>query len=176
MTYIAVRLQHAHLFMMTSSNGNIFRVTGHFFLCGEFTGPGEFPVQRWRGALMFPLILAWINGWVTNRGDLRRNRAHYDVIVMFLKHMYSQYTSYSWPGRMEYGMPYVSSKWGLWSMFHFSNRLLRCMQHRVVNGRVLQDPLVSLGSIWHILTHRDIGQWKVKTFALGPAKWFTKML
>ena len=30
--------------MMTSSNGNIFRVTGP--LCGEFTGPGEFPVQR----------------------------------------------------------------------------------------------------------------------------------
>ena len=29
---------------MTSSNGNIFRVTGH--LCGEFTGPGEFPAQR----------------------------------------------------------------------------------------------------------------------------------
>ena len=29
---------------MTSSNGNIFRVTGH--LCGEFTGPGEFPPQR----------------------------------------------------------------------------------------------------------------------------------
>ena len=30
--------------MMTSSNGNFFRVTGH--LCGEFTGPGEFPAQR----------------------------------------------------------------------------------------------------------------------------------
>ena len=29
--------------MMTSSNGNIFRVTGD--LCGEFTGPGEFPTQ-----------------------------------------------------------------------------------------------------------------------------------
>ena len=30
---------------MTSSNGNIFRVTGH--LCGEFTGPGEQrPVTR----------------------------------------------------------------------------------------------------------------------------------
>ena len=29
---------------MTSSNGNIFRVTGP--LCGEFTGPGEFPTQR----------------------------------------------------------------------------------------------------------------------------------
>ena len=30
--------------MMTSSNENIFRVTGH--LCGEFAGPGEFPAQR----------------------------------------------------------------------------------------------------------------------------------
>ena len=30
--------------MMTSSNGNIFHVTGP--LCGEFTGPGEFPAQR----------------------------------------------------------------------------------------------------------------------------------
>ena len=29
---------------MTSSNGNIFRATGH--LCGEFTGPGDFPAQR----------------------------------------------------------------------------------------------------------------------------------
>ena len=30
--------------MMTSWNGNIFRVTGH--LCGECTGPGDFPAQR----------------------------------------------------------------------------------------------------------------------------------
>ena len=30
--------------MMTSSNGNIFCVTGPF--CGEFTGPGEFQTQR----------------------------------------------------------------------------------------------------------------------------------
>ena len=30
--------------MMTSSTGNIFRVTDH--LCGEFTGPVEFPAQR----------------------------------------------------------------------------------------------------------------------------------
>ena len=33
-----------HMTMMTSSNGDIFRVTGH--LCREFTGPGEFPTQR----------------------------------------------------------------------------------------------------------------------------------
>ena len=46
--------------MMTSSNGNIFRVTGP--LCGEFTDRGEFPIQRpvtWS----FSLICVWINGW-----------------------------------------------------------------------------------------------------------------
>ena len=32
------------LLMMTSSSGSTFRVTGP--LCGEFTGPGEFPAQR----------------------------------------------------------------------------------------------------------------------------------
>ena len=31
-------------FTMTSSNGIIFRVAGP--LCGEFTGPGEFPTQK----------------------------------------------------------------------------------------------------------------------------------
>ena len=46
---------------------------------------GEFPHKgQWHRALMFPLICVWINGWVNNRetGDLRRNSAHYDVIVM----------------------------------------------------------------------------------------------
>ena len=39
---------------------------------------------QWCGALMFSLICVWINSWVNNReaGDLRRHRAHYDVIVM----------------------------------------------------------------------------------------------
>ena len=39
---------------------------------------------QWRGALMFSLISAWLNGRVDNReaGDLRRHRAHYDVTVM----------------------------------------------------------------------------------------------
>ena len=39
---------------------------------------------QWRGAFMFSLICARINGWVNNHeaGDFRRNRAHYDVIVM----------------------------------------------------------------------------------------------
>ena len=44
---------------------------------------------QWRGALMFSLIPAWINGWANNReaGDFRRNRAHYDVIVIISRTM-----------------------------------------------------------------------------------------
>ena len=43
---------------------------------------------QWRGALMFSLAYAWINGWGNNReaGDLRCHRAHYDVIVMIIVH------------------------------------------------------------------------------------------
>ena len=66
---------HLHS-MMTSSNGNIFRVTGH-------RSPVNSPHKgHWRGALIFSLICAWINGWVNSReaGDMRCHRAHYDVI------------------------------------------------------------------------------------------------
>ena len=41
---VRLKLRGWRRFMMTSSNGSIFRVTGP--LCGEFTGPGEFPAQR----------------------------------------------------------------------------------------------------------------------------------
>ena len=72
--------------MMTSSNGNIFHVTGH--LCGEFTGHRWIPRTKANdgGTLMFSLIWAWINGWVNNReaGDLRCHHAHYDVTAMVL--------------------------------------------------------------------------------------------
>ena len=39
---------------------------------------------QWRGALMFSLICAWINGWVNNReaGDFRCHHTHYDITVM----------------------------------------------------------------------------------------------
>ena len=57
-----------------------FCVTG--LLCGEFTD------YRWRGALMFSLICARINGWENNgdAGDLRRHLAYYDIIVMRSRH------------------------------------------------------------------------------------------
>ena len=81
--------------MMTSSNGNIFRVTGP--LCGDFTGHRWIPHTKasdaelwcflWFGAF-FGVFCAWLNGWVNIReaGDLRRHRAHYDVIVRLRLH------------------------------------------------------------------------------------------
>ena len=70
--------------MMMSSNGNLFRVTDP--LCGEFTGHRWIPHTKASDAEFWCFLwsVSWINGWVNNSkaGDLRRKRAHYDVIVM----------------------------------------------------------------------------------------------
>ena len=70
--------------MMTSSNGNIFRVTGP--LCREFTGHRWTPLIKASDAELwfFSSICAWINDWVNNRevGDSRCHRAHYDVTLI----------------------------------------------------------------------------------------------
>ena len=73
---------------MTSSNGNIFRVTGH--LCGEFTGPRWIPPQRpvTRGFDVYFDLRP--NKRLSKQSypvsDLRRYRPHYDVIVMVRRH------------------------------------------------------------------------------------------
>ena len=77
--------RHRSTFMMTLSNGNIFRVAAP--LCGEFTGHQWIIHTKASDAGLHIFFgCAWINGWVNNReaGDLRRYRAHYDVIVMYL--------------------------------------------------------------------------------------------
>ena len=51
--YFILRLTYA-CFMMTSSNGNIFRVTGH--LCGEFTGPRWIPHTKASDAELWCLL------------------------------------------------------------------------------------------------------------------------
>ena len=55
---------------------------------------------QWHGALMFSLICVWINGWINNRkaGDLRRHRAHCDVIVMvgFVQQVYKSIFYQQW--------------------------------------------------------------------------------
>ena len=70
--------------MITSSNGK------HFprylpFVRGIHRSPMNYTHKvQWRRALMFSLICAWTNGWLSCRdaGDLRRHCAHYDVTVM----------------------------------------------------------------------------------------------
>ena len=68
--------------MMTSSNGNSFRVTGP--LCGEFTGPRWIALAKASDAELWCWYAPWINCWVNNReaGDLRCHRAHYDVTTI----------------------------------------------------------------------------------------------
>ena len=69
--------------MMTSSNGNIFSITGP--LWGYPPVTGRFLWQRpVTGSFDIFFICAWTNGLANNwdAGDLRRNRAHYDVTVM----------------------------------------------------------------------------------------------
>ena len=56
------------------------------FVRGIHRSPVNSPHKgQWRRSMMFSLICAWMNDWVNNReaGDLRRHRAHYDVIVMW---------------------------------------------------------------------------------------------
>ena len=68
---------------MTSSNGNIFHITGH--LSGEFTG--ELLAQRpVKPSFDVFLDLRLNNGWVNNHeaGDFWRHHAHYDITVMSL--------------------------------------------------------------------------------------------
>ena len=55
------------------------------FVRGIHRSPVNSPHKgQWRGALIFSLICAWINGWVNKHeaGGLRRLRTHYDVTVM----------------------------------------------------------------------------------------------
>ena len=64
------------------------------FVRGIHRSPANSPHKgQWRGSLIFSLICAWINRWVNNRvtGDLRRHRAHYDVIVMNILGEFGRY-------------------------------------------------------------------------------------
>ena len=71
--------------MMTSSNGNCFRVIGPLY--GEFTGHRWIPLTKASDAELWCFfICAWINDWVNSReaGDLSRHRTHYNVTVMWV--------------------------------------------------------------------------------------------
>ena len=67
--------------MMTSSNGNIFCVTGP--LWGESTGNCWIPLTKVSDAELCCFLCAWTNGW-TNHGGAGNLRRHYDVTVLLL--------------------------------------------------------------------------------------------
>ena len=82
-----------HRDMMTSSNGNTWRVTGP--MCEEFTGHQWIPLTKASNVELWCFLWSapWINCWLNNRkaGDLRRHRPHYDVIVIV--RIFSQHCS-----------------------------------------------------------------------------------
>ena len=75
----AIGLQRAYSFqgsiglrtpyMITSSNGNIFRVIWTFARRIHRSPVNSPHKGQWRGALMFSLICARTNGWVNNRAE-----------------------------------------------------------------------------------------------------------
>ena len=84
---ITVEIQHFECFYMWHDDVIKWK---HFprnwpFVRGIHRSPVNSPHKgQWHAALMLTLICLWLNDWVNNReaGDLRRYRAHYDVIVM----------------------------------------------------------------------------------------------
>ena len=104
------------------------------FVWGIHRSPVNSPHKgQWRRALMFTLISTRINDWVNKReaGDLRRNRAHYAVIIMLLcsavitqfSSKSSQQTPHNSPVRASYRTPFVSTNF----MFCPSNCTLYVM-------------------------------------------------
>ena len=86
------------------------------FVRGIHRSPVKSPHKdQWRGALMLSLICVWINDWVNNREacDLRRYRAHYDVIVMLDTFQLDIPTvkSISHGGRSVLASPWTSTSW-----------------------------------------------------------------
>ena len=81
---------------------------------------------QWRGALMFSLVSAWINGWVNNLevGDLRRHRAHYGVTVLLICDLY-------WEPDMRWCLSIKKlENWEFWCCFFL---LIKGLQFNVSN-------------------------------------------
>ena len=123
-------------FMMTSSNGNIFRVTGP--LCGEFTGPGERPVTRSFG-VFFDLRLneplskqSW--GWWfetlsrslwRHRNDINKVDGEMERSATRWFLWYWRFVSSGWQPSMQWS-PLKHGQLSLDHFLHSSHRLSRC--------------------------------------------------
>ena len=95
--WLSVKAKTSPFFIINISTADVLVGQGHDDVIKWKRFPRKWPFVRvihrwplnsphkgqWRGALMFSLICASINGWVNNHeaGDLRRHRTHYDVTV-----------------------------------------------------------------------------------------------
>ena len=116
---------------MTSSNGDIFSVTGH--LCGEFTGHRWIPLTKVRDAEHWSFLwpAPWINGWVNNReaDDLRLSLwrhcdyyRHSQPSVME-SHLSSVESPYTRPWVRSFGLFFVVSANKLLSKLSICNEI-----------------------------------------------------
>ena len=85
---------------------------------------------QWRGALVFSLIYAWLDGWVNNdeAGDLRRHRAHYGVTVVRLwapADAIHECSIFIWV-KAAWGVPLQTKTFSVWpSNLQISGRILK---------------------------------------------------
>ena len=122
---------------MTSSNGNIFRVTDPW--CGIYWSPVNSPPKgQRRGALMFSLICAWMNGLVNSEtGDLRRHHAHYDIT--WRKENVVVWNCFSW-------LLYTLTGTG-----HEKNQNTCLVEQLIYNSSGVYRHI-----IWHVYKQRDV--------------------
>ena len=139
------------------------------FVRGIHRSPVNSPHKgQWRGALMLTLICARINDWVNNgeAGDLRRNRAHYDVIVMvtisFLLHttLKRKLLAASKVAHMT-RHPTSEMRWASWQGMKIVSRKLKVIR----NVQVMA--LVSKPETNHTICHGDPAHWHTHTLHRG---------
>ena len=97
---------------------------------------------------MFSLICVWINDWVNNReaGDLRRYRAHSDVIVMP-----TLFNTYEMPPLSYKGqVPYCDSNDNKSTMVSLSSILFSFMKNIVCNKYGLRSPSFESSDVLYI--------------------------
>ena len=97
---------------------------------------------QWRGALIFSLNCARINGWVNNgeAGDFRRHRAHHGVAVMFYEYPINVSKPQLLTWKLDSGrfhLQYSQLQWSLWrhQMETFSTLLTICAGNSPVSGQ-----------------------------------------
>ena len=119
------------------------------FVWGIHRSPVNSPHKdQWRGTLMFTLICARINDWVNNReaGDLRRHRAHYDVIVM--RNFCGSAVAVPSQGRCDWGITYGAN--GSCNVHHALSRLFKSLFAPCGQSVWVSREMLNLQCLWHI--------------------------